>query len=104
MVVFLFFTAGIISAADRLCLPRLVTLVESAVVHDLTEADKDGEDIIEDVLKLIEPAQVGDVDLFNLFLKNQEFEDKANWVLNILHKTIWILITFSLKNILPKKS
>ena len=49
---------GIIEAADRLCLPRLIRLVEAAVVDDLTVADKDGEDIIEDVLKLLEPTQV----------------------------------------------
>lgn len=49
---------GIIEAADRLCLPRLVRLVEAAVVDDLTTANKEGEDIIEDVLKLLEPAQV----------------------------------------------
>jgi hypothetical protein len=49
---------GIIEAANRFCLPRLVRLVEARVCEDLTEADKDGEDIIEDVIKLLEPAQV----------------------------------------------
>ncbi|KAH3855821.1 rho-related BTB domain-containing protein 2-like [Dreissena polymorpha] len=49
---------GIIEAANRFCIPRLVAMVEGAVVSDLTEADKEGEDIIEDVLRLLEPAQL----------------------------------------------
>ncbi|XP_052773542.1 rho-related BTB domain-containing protein 1-like [Mya arenaria] len=49
---------GIIEAANRLCLPRLVTMVEAAAVDDLSQADKEGEDIIEDVLNLLEPAQL----------------------------------------------
>ena len=49
---------GIIEVANRLCLPRLVTLVEAQVVNDLTDEDKSGEDIIEDVLTLVEPAKV----------------------------------------------
>lgn len=48
---------GIIEAANRFCLPRLIRLVEGQVITDLSEADKDGEDIIEDVIKLLEPAQ-----------------------------------------------
>lgn len=49
---------GIIEAANRFCLPRLVRVVEARVCEDLTEADKEGEDIIEDVIRLLEPAQV----------------------------------------------
>lgn len=49
---------GIIEAANRFCLPRLVRLVEAQVVEDLTDADKNGEDIIEDVIRLLEPVQV----------------------------------------------
>ena len=51
---------GIIEVANRLCLPRLVTLVEAQVVEDLANEDKNGEDIIEDVLTLLEPAKVND--------------------------------------------
>ncbi|KAL4232158.1 Rho-related BTB domain-containing protein 1 [Mactra antiquata] len=53
---------GIIEAANRFCLPRLVGLVEAQVVQDLTDADKNGEDIIEDVLRLLEPVQLHNAD------------------------------------------
>ncbi|XP_045190267.2 rho-related BTB domain-containing protein 1-like [Mercenaria mercenaria] len=56
---------GIIEAANRFCLPRLVRLVEARVCQDLTDADKEGEDIIEDVLKLLEPAQLHNAELLS---------------------------------------
>ena len=49
---------GVIEVGNRLCLPRLVKLVEARVVEDLIMADREGEDILEEVLNILEPAQV----------------------------------------------
>lgn len=49
---------ALIAVANRLCLPRLVSLVEDYVVGELGHAAEEDEDILEEVLMLIEPAQV----------------------------------------------
>jgi len=49
---------GLIELADRLCLPRLVTLVEEAVINQLEANFERGEDNTEDALKIIQPCQV----------------------------------------------
>lgn len=48
---------ALIAVANRLCLPRLVSLVEDYVVGELGHAAEEDEDILEEVLMLIEPAQ-----------------------------------------------
>ena len=50
---------GVIEVGNRLCLPRLVKLVEESVVEDLVIGVSEGEDILEEVLHILEPAQVG---------------------------------------------
>ena len=49
---------GIIAVGNQFCLPRLVKLVESNVVEDLMIGESEGEDIMEEALHIIEPAQV----------------------------------------------
>jgi Rho-related BTB domain-containing protein 1/2 len=48
----------LIALANRLCLPRLVALVEQYIVNELISAEDSGKSIYEDVLLFIEPAQV----------------------------------------------
>ncbi len=48
----------LIELANRLCLPRLVTLVEATVIETLNEAFMAGEDISEEALKILQPCQV----------------------------------------------
>ena len=49
---------NLIELANRLCLPRLVTLVEATIIHIFTEALGLGDDISEEALKILEPCQV----------------------------------------------
>jgi len=49
---------GLIELADRLCLPRLVTLVEDAVIKQMVENFEKGEDNTEDALRIMQPCQV----------------------------------------------
>jgi hypothetical protein len=49
---------GLIELADRLCLPRLVTLVEDAVIKQMEANFEKGEDNTEDALRIIQPCQV----------------------------------------------
>ena len=48
----------LIELANRLCLPRLLALTELYIVRELTQYDEVGKDVVEDVLTLLEPAQV----------------------------------------------
>ena len=48
----------LIELGNRLCLPRLVALTEQYLVKELSLAAEEGEDIAEDVLYLLQPAQV----------------------------------------------
>ena len=42
----------------RLVLPRLITLVEKDVIDQLTDVIEAGSDVVETVLKIVQPAQV----------------------------------------------
>lgn len=53
---------GVIEIGNRFCLPRLVKLVEASLVEDLTIGDGEGEDILEEVLHTLEPAQLHNAD------------------------------------------
>ncbi len=48
----------LIELANRMCVPRLLTITESFVVKQLTAAEEEDKDVVEDVLMLLEPAQV----------------------------------------------
>lgn len=48
----------LIELANRLCLPRLVTLVESTIIQLFTESLDAGEDISDQALKILQPCQV----------------------------------------------
>ena len=48
----------LIELANRLCLPRLLALTERHLVDALTAAEKDGNDIIEDVIFTLTSVQV----------------------------------------------
>ena len=49
---------GILELANRLCLPRLITLVEVSVVEKMHKALDKGMDITEEALKILQPCQV----------------------------------------------
>lgn len=53
---------GIIEIGNRFCLPRLVKLVEASVVEDFTVGIGEGEDILEEVLHILETAQLHNAD------------------------------------------
>ena len=48
----------LIELANRLCLPRLVTLVEATMIQTLTSAIEDGDDVSEQALAILQPCQV----------------------------------------------
>ena len=53
----------LVELANRLCLPRLVNLVEQRVVEEMTSStigqeNKDNNDVLEHCLKLLEPCKV----------------------------------------------
>lgn len=49
---------GLLEAADRLCLKHMIKALEYEIVMELMRAEENGEKIVEETLKLIEPAQV----------------------------------------------
>ncbi|KAL3863635.1 hypothetical protein ACJMK2_005385 [Sinanodonta woodiana] len=51
-----------IELANCLCLPQLVKLMEVYIKDDLLEAEKKGENIIEDILMILEPSQLHNAD------------------------------------------
>ncbi|XP_046365118.1 rho-related BTB domain-containing protein 1-like [Haliotis rufescens] len=63
---------SLIEVANRLCLPRLVCLTENFIVQELQKAEKDEEDILEEVLLILEPAQLHNA------------SQLAKWCLNFL--------------------
>ena len=50
----------LIELANRLCLPRLLAMTEEHIVQKLQQVELCGREIYEEVLWLIEPAQVGE--------------------------------------------
>ena len=48
----------LIELANRLCLPRLVSLVEASIIQLFNEALEAGSEISEEALKLLQPCQV----------------------------------------------
>lgn len=48
----------LLELANRLCLPRLISLVENKIVKDLKSMSEAGNDITEIVVHLLEPCQV----------------------------------------------
>jgi len=48
----------LIALANRLCLPRLVTLVEATMIQSLSSAIEDGDDVSEQALAIFQPCQV----------------------------------------------
>ena len=49
---------NLLELANRLCLPRLVTLVETSIIQLFTEHINAGEDISKDALEILQPCQV----------------------------------------------
>ncbi|GFY39796.1 rho-related BTB domain-containing protein 1 [Trichonephila inaurata madagascariensis] len=52
----------LLELANRLCLPRLVGLVEQKVIHDLIKFSNAGKDTTEHALRLLEPCQMHNAD------------------------------------------
>ena len=59
----------LIELANRLCLPRLLALTERHLVEALTAAEKDGNEIIEDVIFTLTSVQVNGKIIANQFPK-----------------------------------
>ena len=49
---------NLLELANRLCLPRLVTLVETAIIQIFTENINAGDDVSKDALEILQPCQV----------------------------------------------
>ena len=49
---------NLLELANRLCLPRLVTLVETSIIQLFTEHINAGEDISKEALEILQPCQV----------------------------------------------
>jgi len=49
---------GVIELANRLVLPRLMSLIEVAVIQELRQLEEAGVDMIEAVLRLVQPCQI----------------------------------------------
>ncbi len=49
---------GILELANRLCLPRLITLIEAAVIAKMEKTVDGGGDVTEEALKIVQPCQV----------------------------------------------
>lgn len=47
----------LIELANRLCLPQFLAFVEQSIVSELTTAEKSDQNITEEVLMYLEPAQ-----------------------------------------------
>ena len=46
----------------RLVLPRLMSLIEVSVINELRELEESGVDVIEAVLRLVQPCQIHNAD------------------------------------------
>uniref|UniRef100_A0A0K2VAD6 BTB domain-containing protein n=1 Tax=Lepeophtheirus salmonis TaxID=72036 RepID=A0A0K2VAD6_LEPSM len=53
---------GILEIGNRLCLPRLISLIETAVVEKLSSTVNKGGDVTEDALKILEHCQIHNAD------------------------------------------
>jgi len=53
---------NLLELANRLCLPRLVTLVETSIIQLFTEHINAGDDISKDALEILQPCQIHNAD------------------------------------------
>ena len=51
-----------LSAPHRLVLPRLMSLIEKTVIDEMVEIVEAGGDVIEAVLRLVQPCQIHNAD------------------------------------------
>jgi len=58
---------GIIELANRLVLPRLMTLVESSLIEQMTGVIDEGGDVIEEALRIVQPAQIHNANQLSLW-------------------------------------
>lgn len=80
---------GLLEAADRLCLKHMIKALEYEIVMELMRAEENGEKIVEETLKLIEPAQVYHFFFIAFLLR---FIILYNSIINgptMLHLTYW---------------
>lgn len=52
----------LIALANRMCLPRLVTLIENHIIYELVKVTDMGGDVTEDTLHMLEPCQMHNSD------------------------------------------
>ncbi|ESO95033.1 hypothetical protein LOTGIDRAFT_117662 [Lottia gigantea] len=48
----------LIGLTNQMCLPRLIRITENFIINELSKSEKNGEDIIEEVMSLLEPCQL----------------------------------------------
>ncbi|KAK6186195.1 hypothetical protein SNE40_008281 [Patella caerulea] len=83
---------NLIGLANQMCLCRLISLTERYVIRELSQCEKDGEDIIEDVINLLEPSQLYGADelgkwcLSYLACHYKEIHQKHHKVFKVLQK------------------
>ena len=51
----------------RLVLPRLMTLVESSLIEQMTGVIDEGGDVIEEALRIVQPAQIHNANQLSLW-------------------------------------
>ncbi|XP_076354179.1 rho-related BTB domain-containing protein 1-like isoform X2 [Tachypleus tridentatus] len=81
----------ILELANRLCLPRLVALVEHKVIRELNKMAENGIDSTEHAIRLLEPCQMHNADqladwcLYNISVSYNEICRKSVKLLRTLH-------------------
>lgn len=53
---------GVIELANRLVLPRMMTLLEKRVIEEMERLTEKGEDVCEDALRILQPCQIHNAD------------------------------------------
>jgi Rho-related BTB domain-containing protein 1/2 len=61
----------LLELANRLCLTRLVALIENEVINEMDRMIENGSDITEIVLKLLEPSQIHNADQLSEYCLHQ---------------------------------
>nr|CAD7425155.1 unnamed protein product [Timema monikensis] len=76
---------GLLELANRLCLPRLVNLVERRVVEELSRISAvEGSDVVEHCLRLLEPCKIELEEQVVVFFQLHNADQLADWCMNHL--------------------
>lgn len=90
--------------ANRLCLPRLINLIECRVIEDLTNiSQSDTIEAVKNCLNLLEPVKVGSNDLLvnskvlilyktSVSIFKKSYTMHINWLSGVCHIYVSIII------------